>query len=191
MGKKIIPIVLFIALAYYAFSLRSFYMDTGEKAIPAINPNPKQMLRITPAFDRIPAGVDINKYQHNMTARYESLVKDCSVVRAGSGALDWPIYEVEMHGTLNEGFVLWKDLILNDKCKWKFTGIDYKIQARNNSKIVMGFGTNELNSESAIRLCKWNGPFFGNCLGKSARRLEDSKADNTADTTINFNFKEE
>ena len=127
MGKKVFQIAVFLALAYFIFTLRGCIIDTGEYTVPQINPNPKQTIRITAKFERLPLNVAIDQYQHHVIARYESHKKSCAVIQAFSGAVFWSEINVPAKGSAKNGFLVMRDYALQDKCDWKLTLIEYHV----------------------------------------------------------------
>ena len=187
MGKKILLALGLFVLANFMYSARGCFMDRGVKAIPTINPNPKQMVTIVPKFERLPPDVDIKKYQHQVIARYESMLKECSVIRAPAGWVDTPVYETAVEGNIASGFRVYRDLIAKDKCDWKLTGVLFNVSDKNNNKLLETIiSSTKFSIEKITNYCKFGGPGTGECRGYSGKRLHYENQDNTDDTTILF-----
>ena len=184
MVKKIVLALGLFVLANFMYSARGCFMDRGVKAIPTINQTPKQVITIVPKFERLPPGIDINKYQHHIIARYESMVKECSVIRAPAGWVDTPVYETAVEGDIATGFRVYQDLITEDKCDWKLTVVLFTITDKNKN-ILLQAAVN-LTEEKRTVFCKFGGPLHGECLGFAGGRLPFENQDNTDDTTITF-----
>lgn len=168
-------------------------MDTGKKAEPEINPNPKQAIRVKSKYERLPQYIDINKYQHQVIARYESRKKSCSVIKALSGSIEWPEINVPVKGSFENGYLVMRDHVITDKCDWKLTGVEY--QVKDSQKIVLKITENmhELNSKKTQWFCKFDGYLYGSCAGSVANKsrpdFSEYGFDNTDDTTVEISME--
>lgn len=168
-------------------------MDTGKKATPVFNPSPNQAILIHAKFKRLASGIDIDNYQHQVIARYESRIKSCAVIQALSGAIEWPGINVPAEGSFESGFIVMRDYVMKDKCNWKLTSVEY--QVKDKQKIILRITENayDLKSRRTLWFCKFNGYLYGSCAGIIANKNRPNFStygfDNTDDTTVEISME--
>lgn len=128
----------------------------GTTAQPMLNSNPALAVRLLPHIERAPKGADLRALKHYMVARYESHQLECSRIRhLAGGSVVNPVHEVTLDGNPLQGFVVWVDLIKQDRCKWKLTQVRYGLLADGEVVLETAFPFEKLNASPLIYHCKW------------------------------------
>jgi hypothetical protein len=119
-------------------------------------------VHIKASLESLPKGAVFSA--ERMTALYEPENLDCGIFHPlKGGSIEIPRYPVEIKKDANGNFVYWKDLVVQDKCRWRLSTFDYVVYSGTKVALRMGFGEQGLETGMTF-YCTWRGPIYGHCL---------------------------
>jgi hypothetical protein len=189
MKNKSAIIIWAAFLIYVTFLLRGSFMDTGKAAIPVINAKPQHLLKIKPVFERLPDGVNLDQYQFEMSARYETHKNECGITKKLSRVLIWTLHDAPVEGNIDDGFEVWRDRIVKDKCDWKLMHIELYIRKDNMLILNPSTTIDRIMAQTAKSYCIPSQLIWNSCTGQIGKSKQINKQDPN-EWEINFIFEE-